>query len=271
MIYPVRLIAIAAVVLVVAAGIEQRAATAQTPPISGGPVDPALIEDLVAANRILSQQGVLDEAGHVSVRHPANPNRYLMARSLSPELVTAEDIMEFDLDSNPVDQRGRRLALERFIHGEIYKVRRDVNAVTHTHAPSVIPFSVTSVPLRPIILPAAFLWTGVPVFETRNAGVPAADMLIRNRDLGKALADSLGDKRVALLRGHGNVVVAPDVQTAVRYAFYTESNARLLIVTMGLGGGPINYISAEEGAARDKDPGIPARAWELWKSKALGK
>jgi HCOMODA/2-hydroxy-3-carboxy-muconic semialdehyde decarboxylase len=271
MIRPVRLIAFAAVVLVFAPGIEQRAASVQTPPTSGRPVDPALIEDLVAANRILAQQGVLDESGHVSIRHPANPSRYLMARSLSPALVTAEDIMEFDLDSSPVDQRGRRLALERFTHGEVYKVRQDVNAVIHTHSPSVIPFSVTSVPLRPIILPAAFLWTGVPVFEPRNAGVPAADMLIRNRDLGKALATVLGDKRVALLRGHGNVVVGPDVRTAVRYAIYTETNARLLITTIGLGGGPINYISAEEGAARDRDPGIPARAWELWKSKALGK
>ena len=148
-----------------------------------------LIEDLVAANRILTQQGVLDESGHVSIRHPANPNRYLMARSLSPALVTSEDIMEFDLDSNPIDQRGRRLALERFIHGEVYKVRQDVNAFIHTHSPSVIPFSVTSVPLRPIILPAAFLWTGVPVFDTRNAGVPAADMLIRNRDLGRDRLD----------------------------------------------------------------------------------
>ena len=270
MIRPVRLIALAALVLVFAAEIEQRAAFAQ-PPTSGGPVDPALIEDLVAANRILTDQGVLDQSGHVSIRHPANPNRYLMARSRSPALVTAEDIMEFDLDSNPVDQRGGRLALERFIHGEAYKARQDVNAVIHSHSPSVIPFSVTSVPLRPIILPAAFLWTGVPVFETRNAGVPAPDMLIRNRDLGKALANALGDKRVALLRGHGNVVVGPDVRTAVRYAIYTEMNARLLIVTIGLGGGPINYISAEEGAARDKNPGIPARAWELWKIKAMAK
>lgn len=271
MVRPVRLIAFAAFLLVIASGIEERAASAQIPPTSGGPVDPALIEDLVAANRILAQQGVLDESGHVSVRHPTNPNRYLMARSLAPALVTAEDIMEFDLDSSPVDQRGRRLALERFTHGEIYKVRQDVKSVIHTHSPSVIPFSVTSVPLRPIILPAAFLWTGVPVFETRNAGVPAADMLIRNRDVGKALANSLGDKRVALLRGHGNVVVGPDVRTAVRYAIFTETNARLLIMTIGLGGGPINYISAEEGAARDRDPGIPERAWELWKSKALGK
>jgi ribulose-5-phosphate 4-epimerase/fuculose-1-phosphate aldolase len=227
-------------------------------------------DDLVAANRILSQQGVLDESGHVSIRHPADPNHYLMARSLSPALVTAEDIMEFDLDSNPVDQRGRRLALTRFIHGEVYKARQDVNAVIHSHSPSVIPFSVTAVPLRPIVVGAAFLWTGVPVFDTRNAGVPAPDMLIRDRDSGKALANALGDKRVVLLRGHGNVVVGPDVQTAVRRAIETEENARLLIISIGLGGGPINYISDEEGAARDRDPGIPARAWEHWKSNALG-
>jgi ribulose-5-phosphate 4-epimerase/fuculose-1-phosphate aldolase len=229
------------------------------------------VEDLVAANHILTQQGVLDESGHVSIRHPVDSNRYLMARSLSPALVTAEDIMEFDLDSEPVDQRGRRLALERFIHGEIYKTRRDVNAVIHSHSPSVIPFSVTSVPLRPLVVGAAFLWTGVPVFDSRNAGVPAPDMLIRDCDLGKALANTLGDKHVVLLRGHGNVVVGPDLQTAARRAIKTETNARLLTISIGLGGGPINYISDEEGAARDRDPGIPARAWELWKSNAIGK
>jgi ribulose-5-phosphate 4-epimerase/fuculose-1-phosphate aldolase len=123
MIRPVRLMACAAMLLIFTAGITPHAASAQTP-ASGGPVNPALVEDLVAANRILTQQGVLDESGHVSIRHPANPNRYLMARSLSPALVTAEDIMEFDLDSNSIDQRGRRLALERFIHGEVYKVRQ---------------------------------------------------------------------------------------------------------------------------------------------------
>src|SRR4029450_6361308 len=112
----------------------------------------------------------------------------------------------------------------------------------------------------------AFLWTGVPVFDTRNAGVPAVDMLIRNREVGKALAKALADKPVALLRGHGNGVAGPDVRTAVRYAVFTETDARLLMLTIGLGGGPINYISAEEGAARDRDPGIPDRAWELWKN-----
>ena len=265
-----RFIAVAIIAVVFAAEIEQRTATAQTPPTSGGPVDPALIEDLVAANRVLAQEGILDAYGHVSVRHPGNPDRYLMSRSLAPILVTADDIMEYDLDSNPVDPKGRRSVLERFIHGEIYRARPDVKAVIHSHSPTVVPFSVTQVPLRPVIHLASFLWVGVPVFEIRNVGGPATTMLVRSGALGKALAATLGDKPVALLRGHGNVVAGPDVQMAVRYAIYTEVNARLQVIAIGLGG-PINYISAEEGATRDKTPGDFARAWELWKKKALGK
>ena len=130
---------------------------AQTSPTSGGPVDAAIIEDLVAANRILAQEGIVDAYGHVSIRHPGNPNRYLLSRSLAPVLVTAQDIMEYDLDSNAVDARGRTSVLERFIHGEVYKARPDVNAVIHTHSPTVVPFSVTQVPLRPVLHAASFL------------------------------------------------------------------------------------------------------------------
>jgi ribulose-5-phosphate 4-epimerase/fuculose-1-phosphate aldolase len=250
---------------------NQRPATTQTPPTSGGPVDPALIEDLVAANRILAEEAVLDAYGHVSIRHPSDPSRYLMSRSLAPILVTASDIMEYDLDSNPFDAKGRRSVLERFIHGEIYKVRPDVKTVIHSHSPAVVPFGITQVPMRPVIHVASFLWVGVPVWDSRDAHDPAsAAMLVRNSSLGKSLASALGDKRVALMRGHGNVVVGPDVQTAVRYAIYTEVNARLQTIAIGIGG-PINYISAEEGAARDKAEGDAARAWELWKKKALGK
>ena len=128
------------------------AAVAQTAPTSGGPVDPKLIEDLVAANRILAMEGILDGWGHVSVRHPGNPQRYLMSRNLAAELVTTADVMEYDLDSVPVDRRGRDLYSERFIHGEILKARPDVNAVIHTHAPPLIPFTVTQVPMRPCII-----------------------------------------------------------------------------------------------------------------------
>ena len=122
----------------------------QTAPVSAGPADPKLIEDLVAANRVLADQGVMDGDGHVSVRHPADPQRYLMSRSIAPEMVTAGDVMEYDLDSNPVDARGRASYLERFIHGEIYRARPDVTAVVHNHSPSVIPFGVSTAPLRPL-------------------------------------------------------------------------------------------------------------------------
>jgi ribulose-5-phosphate 4-epimerase/fuculose-1-phosphate aldolase len=264
------LIAIVTVALAFAVEIGQRSAAAQTAPPSGGPVDPATIEDLVAANRILAQEGILDAYGHVSIRHPSNPGRYLLSRSLAPILVTAQDILEYDLDSNPVAPKGRTSVLERFIHGEIYKARPDVKAVIHSHSPTVVPFSVTQVPLRPVLHAASFLWVGVPVWESRDAGDPAgAGMLVRNAALGKSLAAKLDDKPVALMRGHGNVVVGRDVQTAVRYAIYTEVNSRMQAIAIGLGG-PINYISAEEGAARDRESAEPGRAWELWKKKALG-
>src|SRR5262252_3793189 len=156
-------------------------------PPSGGPVDPAEIDDLVAANRILADQGVLDGYGHVSMRHSGDASRYFLSRSKSPAIITAEDIMEYDLDSNPVDQQGRLMYIERYIHGEIYKARPDVNAVVHSHSPTVIPFSVTTVKLRPICHMSAFLKNEVPNFEIRDtAGM--TDLLIRNETLGRALA-----------------------------------------------------------------------------------
>ncbi|WP_246664148.1 class II aldolase/adducin family protein [Tardiphaga sp. P9-11] len=143
---------------------------AQAPaPTSAGPVDPALMQDLVVANRVLTDLNVIDGFGHVSMRHPTDPNRYLMGRSLAPALVTADDIMEYDLDSNPVDAKGRASFLERFIHGEIYKARPDVKAVVHTHSPGIIPFSVSSTPLRPVFHLGAFLFPEVPVFEIRDS------------------------------------------------------------------------------------------------------
>jgi len=239
-------------------------------PASAGPVDPGLIEDLVAANRILADQGVLDGYGHVSVRHPGSPERYLLSRSLAPELVTTADIMEYDLDSNPVDQRGRSMYLERFIHGEIYKARPEVNAVVHSHSPAVVPFGVSSVPLRALYHMSAFLSVGVPLFEIRDAG-GMTDLLVRNPDLGRALAKTLADKPVALMRGHGNVVVGSDIPLAVYRAVYTEVNARLQVQAIMLGGS-ITYLEPEEGQlAAINVGGTIGRPWELWKKKALGK
>src|SRR4029434_1187481 len=136
-----------------------------------------VIESLTYTNRLLDAQAGVHAYGHVSVRHDQGADRYLMSRSIAPELVTAADIMEYDLDSVPVDPRGRAVYLERFIHGEIYRVRPDVRAVVHNHSPSVIPFGVTGAPLRPLYHMSAFLWPGVPVFEIRSAGRPAPDTL----------------------------------------------------------------------------------------------
>jgi ribulose-5-phosphate 4-epimerase/fuculose-1-phosphate aldolase len=226
------------------------------------PVDPKLIEDLEAANRILADQGVFDAFGHVSVRHDHDPGRYLMSRSLAPALVTAADVMEYDLESVPAEPRGRSLYLERFIHGEIYKVRPDVGAIVHHHSPSVIPFGVSRQPLRPISHTAAFLGAGVPVFEIRDAA-GMTDLLVRTPILAQALARTLGASAAALMRGHGAVVVGPTIQHAVARSVYMEANARLQQQAMALG--PVTYLDPEE--ARKADATVSdsyGRPWELW-------
>ena len=231
---------------------------------SGGPVDSAVIEDLVAASRILAHHGVLDAWGHVSIRHPSNPERYLLSRARAPALVGVEDIMEFDLDSNPVDQRDRRIFLERFIHGTTYRARPDVNAVVHSHSPTMIPFSVTDQPLKAISHIASFLVRGAPVFEIRDVGLTQGLLVTTNKQ-GAALAKTLGDKTVALMRGHGNVVVAQDVRRAVHRALYTEVNAQQLATALSFGR-PITYVSEDEA----QDPARLIDAWEVWKREAMG-
>ena len=247
------------------------AAAAQTAPRSAGPADPVLLDDLVAANRILADQGVVDGYGHVSARHPTEPQRYFMSRSIAPELVTAGDVMEYDLDSTPVDARGRISYLERFIHGEIYRARPDVKAIVHNHSPSVIPFGVSTAPLRPLYHMSAFLGGGVPVFDIKTAAGQPTDMLVRTPALGRALAQTLGDRPVALMRGHGAVVVADSLPRAVFRSVYTEMNARLQGQAMALGG-PVTYLDDEEARRAEASvAGTVTRPWELWKKKALGK
>jgi ribulose-5-phosphate 4-epimerase/fuculose-1-phosphate aldolase len=232
--------------------------------------DPALIEDLVAANRILYDQGVVDGFGHVSARHDKNPEHFLLARSMAPGLVTTADIMEFDRDGNATDPKGRAVYLERFIHSEIYKAQPAVKAVVHSHSPAVIPFGVTSVKLRPVFHLSSFLASGAPVFEIREAGGAATDMLIRTPELGAALARTLGAAPVALMRGHGDVVVAPSLQESVFRAIYTEVNARLEAEALRLGQGQVVFLNDEEAAeATATNAGVLMRAWDLWKARAL--
>ncbi len=230
----------------------------------------AVIDDLVAGNRILYDQDVVDGYGHVSGRDPRDPNRFLMSRARAPGLVTAADIMEFGMDGEPVRPDGRPIYSERFIHSEIYKARPDVNGVVHSHSPTVIPFSVTQEPLKPIRAP--FFYPEVPVFDTRDAA-GWTDLLISNPALGKALAEKLGNNSVVLLRGHGNAVVGPSVKIAVYRAVYTEANAKLLLQAKMLGG-PVNYLAPEEAAIMNARPAARPghgsdRIWELLLSEAM--
>jgi len=236
-------------------------------------VSPALLEDIVVGSRILADFGVVDGFGHVSARHPTNPKHFLMSRSLAPALVTADDIMEFDEDGNAVDARGHQVFLERFIHAEIYKARPDVMSVVHTHAPGVIPFSVSKTTLRPLFHNAGFLAAGVPVWDIAKE-FGTTDMLVRDNGIGKSLARTLADKSVVLMRGHGDATVGPDVRIAVFRAYYTEVNARLQSQAIGLGS-EITYLSADEGAKADAiNFAIIDRIWNLWKLRVqaeLGK
>jgi HCOMODA/2-hydroxy-3-carboxy-muconic semialdehyde decarboxylase len=234
------------------------------------PDDSGLIENLVIANRILYDQGVVDGFGHISARHPRDPEHFFLARSMAPGLVTTADIMEHDRDGTPVDAQGRTPYLERFIHSEIYKAHPEVISVVHTHSPAVIPFGVATMPLRPIYHMSSFLGAGVPVFEIRDTGGPATDMLIRTPALGAALATSLGAAAVALLRGHGNVVVGGSIQEAVFRAVYTEVNARLEADALRLGGGQVRFLNASEARnAAETNRAQISRAWDLWKANAF--
>ncbi|HEY7744445.1 MAG TPA: class II aldolase/adducin family protein [Burkholderiales bacterium] len=226
-----------------------------------------LIDDLVSANHILYREGVVDGFGHVSVRDARDPERFLLSRSLAPGRVRARDIMEFGMDGEPLNARGRRPYLERFIHSEIYRARPDVVAVVHSHSPSVIPFGVTGTSLRPVFHMSGFLGAGTPNFEIRESGGPATDMLIRDRKLGAALAKSLGAASFALMRGHGSVAVGSALKQVVYRAIYAEVNARLQSEALRLGA--INFLNDAEAAnaARTND-GVIDRPWELWLTRA---
>jgi ribulose-5-phosphate 4-epimerase/fuculose-1-phosphate aldolase len=222
------------------------------------------IADVVVGNHILAHQGVVDGFGHISSRHPEDPNKYLLSCSRAPELVSADDIMVFDLDSNPLGGDARNPYLERFIHGEIYRIRPDVQAIVHSHSPSVIPFAASSARLRPIYHMSGFLTGETRVFDIRHK-FSCTDMLVRNRDHGAALAADLGGKGVVLMRGHGFVACGQSIPVAVYRAVYTEKNADLQQRAIALGG-EITYLDDEEARlAEATNRGVVARPWELWK------
>ncbi len=193
------------------------------------------ISDLVMAYRILLNEDVLDSFGHVSVRSATDPQRFFMPYALPPSLVGIDDVIEYIVaDSQPVDAGGRKVNGERYIHGEIYKARTDVQAVIHSHSQAVIPFSVAGVALRPIIVQAGFLPFETPNFEIRNARGNERGMQVTNIARGAALAKTLGNAPVALMRGHGNVVVGTSVKQATVYAVYADVNARMQAAALAL-------------------------------------
>jgi ribulose-5-phosphate 4-epimerase/fuculose-1-phosphate aldolase len=231
------------------------------------------LKDLVAAYRILAAHGVIDAYGHVSLRSPRNPERYYLARSVAPELVTEEDLIQYDLDSNALDaavgKSGRESVNERFIHGEIYRARPDVMCVVHNHSPSVIPFSVTGVPMRALYHMASFIGEGLPNFEIRDVR-KGSDLLVKDAALGKALAATLAKKPAALMRGHGSVVVGENLPRAVGRSVYLEQSARMQMQAIALAGpgGDIAYLDDAEVQASVARQDY-YRAWPLWRAKAL--
>jgi ribulose-5-phosphate 4-epimerase/fuculose-1-phosphate aldolase len=231
----------------------------------------SLALDLVIASRTLAEHGVIDAYGHASARSQSDPQRYLMARSVAPELVVEADILEYDLDSNAVDAKGHALYHERFIHGEIYKARPDVMAVVHNHSHAVVPFSCTNVALQPIFHMAAFVGLGVPTWDIRDAQ-RGSDMLVRNAALGGHLAAALGKHPAVLMRGHGSTVVAENLPRAVGRAVYLDINARMQYQAIVLAGDhkPIAFMDDAEVAANVSWQNYE-RSWSLWKTKVLAR
>jgi ribulose-5-phosphate 4-epimerase/fuculose-1-phosphate aldolase len=227
--------------------------------------DPKLIEDLVYANRILYQQGVLDGFGHVSARSDKDPTHFLLSRSMAPALVTASDIMEYDANGEPVDAHGRNSYVERYIHAAIYRARPDVKSVVHSHSLDLLPYTVTGVTLRPVYHMSAFLGLGAPIFDSHD-GFGDTDMLIRDNKLGDALAKTLGQSGIALIRGHGFVAVAETTQLAVYRAYYTQMNARVQSESAKLG--TIKFLTPGEAVkAQVATEATVARPWDLWKAQ----
>jgi len=228
----------------------------------------AALADLVIANRILANENVIDAFGHCSIRHPENPNRYFLARSRSPEFVERGDIVEFDLDSNPVHAETRTLYSERPIHGRLYKARPDVNAVCHNHAHSLIPFGVTGGGIKPILHVAGCIGHETPVWDIAEDFGPT-DLLVTNNAMGDSLAKKVSKNRTCLMRGHGAVVATHDLKSVVFVAIYLMVNAKLLKEARELG--KVQYLSDEEiklTIEMNFKPRSQNRAWEYWARRA---
>jgi ribulose-5-phosphate 4-epimerase/fuculose-1-phosphate aldolase len=230
-----------------------------------------LIRDLVVANRILAHENVVDAYGHVSVRHPTDPRRFLLATSIAPEMVAEDHIIEFNADGTPVRDDGRLLYHERFIHAGIYETRPDVHAVVHAHAEDVLPFSISATPLCPVIHSGSFMGADVPVWDIADRFGCSTNMLVTDMAQARDLAGRLGPHNVVLMRGHGFSAAAASLIEAVRLAVYVPRNARVLMNALRLGG-DIKALHRGEIAARNagyKPYSLETqRAWRYWAQRA---
>lgn len=225
-----------------------------------------LFDDLVIANHILAEQGVVDAFGHISVRHPERPDRYVMSCSCAPEQVTFEDLIEFDFDGQPTSPQTRPLYAERAIHSEIYRVKADVHSVCHNHAPASIPFSVTKTPLRPIAHVAAPIGHHIPSWDIRDE-FGDSDLLVTKPAEAQSLVEMMGDARVILLCGHGSAVATHDLRATVMTSVYLNENAKLLTTALLLDRTMVRYLSEGEvlaATARQFSPLALDRAWNAW-------
>lgn len=248
-------------------GSPASAGVADAPGLAGAPSG-ALVDDLVAANHILFDQGVVDAFGHVSVRHDGEPGQFLLACNTAPGKVGRGDVVTFNLDGEPLDGGGRKVYLERYIHSEIYRAHPDVHAVVHSHSPAIVPFTVQKdIRLQALFHMAGFIGTSAPVFDIRDVAGNASDLLIRSAELGAALAACFTGSRIVLMRGHGSTVVADTLQKAVFRAVYAEINARFQGAAMNMG--EVNYLTEAEGlACMQSNEGQVQRPWALWKEQA---
>jgi HCOMODA/2-hydroxy-3-carboxy-muconic semialdehyde decarboxylase len=224
-------------------------------------------DELVTANRILAREGVVDSFGHVSIRHPEDATRYLLSRARAPECIEIEDLMEFTLDGTPVNAAGRKPYAERYIHGAIYEARIDAHAIVHNHSPSVIPFSITAAQLSPVMHMCAGIGTRIPTWDSRTR-FGDTNLLVTNMEMARDLAAALGQRPVALMRGHGCVVAGGSLREVIFNSIYLQLNADLQMKASGLG--DITFLSEGEIAAvlRTRSSFTFERAWEFWCRRA---
>jgi ribulose-5-phosphate 4-epimerase/fuculose-1-phosphate aldolase len=230
-----------------------------------------IIRDLVIANRILAREDVVDAYGHVSIRHPDNPNHFMIARSVAPELVTADDIVELRLDGQPVREEKRTLYLERFIHAAIFEARPEIMAVVHAHAEDTLPFGIADATrLQPVIHSGSFIGSEVPVWDIAD-NFGDTNLLVTNIEQARDLAKCLAGNNVALMRGHGFAAAGRSLIEVVRMSVYLPRNARALLRAKQLGG-RIKYLSQGEIDARNRGYSPYStetwRTWEYWANKA---